>query len=82
MLADRATQHANMGQTDYSGESACTMQGREHGRHSQKSEYDGDMGHNDMGHNDMGHDDNQNCPDMSSYIKKDSIPCWGCSLDY
>jgi hypothetical protein len=23
-----------------------------------------------------------NMPDMSKYIKKDSIPCWGCSLDY
>jgi hypothetical protein len=21
-------------------------------------------------------------PDMSKYIKKDQIPCWGCSLDY
>jgi hypothetical protein len=21
-------------------------------------------------------------PDMSQYIKKDAIPCWGCSLDY
>jgi hypothetical protein len=21
-------------------------------------------------------------PDMSQYIKKDQIPCWGCSLDY
>ena len=21
-------------------------------------------------------------PDMSEYIKKDSIPCWGCALDY
>jgi hypothetical protein len=21
-------------------------------------------------------------PDMSKYIKKDAIPCWGCSLDY
>jgi hypothetical protein len=20
--------------------------------------------------------------DMSKYIKKDSIPCWGCTLDY
>jgi hypothetical protein len=20
--------------------------------------------------------------DMSEYIKKDAIPCWGCSLDY
>jgi len=23
-----------------------------------------------------------NCPDMSNYIKKDSIPCYNCSLDY
>lgn len=23
-----------------------------------------------------------NCPDMDDYIKKDSIPCWGCALDY
>ena len=21
-------------------------------------------------------------PDMSEYIRKDAIPCWGCSLDY
>jgi len=21
-------------------------------------------------------------PDMSNYIKKDKIPCWGCTLDY
>lgn len=21
-------------------------------------------------------------PDMTQYIKKDAIPCWGCSLDY
>jgi len=32
------------------------------------------------------HDDHcgngKHCPDMSNYIKKDSIPCWGCSLDY
>ena len=21
-------------------------------------------------------------PDMTQYVKKDSIPCWGCSLDY
>lgn len=28
------------------------------------------------------HKDGLNCPDMSEYIKKDSIPCWGCALDY
>ena len=21
-------------------------------------------------------------PDMTKYIKKDSIPCWGCNIDY
>jgi hypothetical protein len=21
-------------------------------------------------------------PDMSNYIKKDSIPCWGCNIDF
>ena len=24
----------------------------------------------------------EKCPDMSKYIKKNAIPCWGCSLDY
>lgn len=24
----------------------------------------------------------ESCPDMSKYIKKDEIPCWGCKLDY
>ena len=23
---------------------------------------------------------NPNCPDMRDYIRKDSIPCWGCKL--
>jgi hypothetical protein len=22
----------------------------------------------------------QKCPDMSQYVRKDSIPCWGCKL--
>jgi hypothetical protein len=25
---------------------------------------------------------NAHCPDMSEFIKKKEIPCWGCSLDY
>jgi hypothetical protein len=24
----------------------------------------------------------QSCPDMSQYVRKDSIPCWNCNLDY
>jgi hypothetical protein len=82
LLADRATQHVNRGQMDNgqmdnSAQSASTMQGREYGRHSHKSECDNSDSDNS---NDM--DNGKNCPDMSDYIKKDSIPCWGCSLDY
>ena len=27
-----------------------------------------------------GNNTNPNCPDMRDYIRKDSIPCWGCKL--
>jgi hypothetical protein len=30
----------------------------------------------------QGDEYNCNKPDMSKYIKKDAIPCWGCTLDY
>lgn len=30
----------------------------------------------------QGNEYKQNKHDMSEYIRKDSIPCWGCSLDY
>jgi hypothetical protein len=66
LLADRATQHVTGMGQNEMGHTASTMQGQEYWRHSQKS--DDQMEHN--------------CPDMSGYIKKDSIPCWGCSLDY
>jgi len=88
LLADRATQHVigmgpmgqngmgPMGQNGMGpmgqngmGHTASTMQGQEYGRHSQKSD-------------DQMPSSQQNCADMSDYIKKDSIPCWGCSLDY
>ena len=26
------------------------------------------------------HHDKHQCPDMSQYIRKDAIPCWGCKL--
>ena len=29
-----------------------------------------------------GSERSENDPDMSKYIRKDQIPCWGCSLDY
>jgi hypothetical protein len=34
----------------------------------------------EMGEDEMG--DEIETQDMSKYIKKDEIPCWGCSLDY
>ena len=30
----------------------------------------------------QGQEYNREKCDMSKYIKKDSIPCWGCTLDY
>ena len=35
---------------------------------------------NEMGYDEMGEE--IETQDMSKYIKKDEIPCWGCSLDY
>jgi len=53
---------------------------------------DSSMGDNSMGDNSMGDRCNSNSSDsceqeerhhdMSKYIKKNEIPCWGCSIDY
>jgi len=53
---------------------------------------DNSMGDNSMGDNSMGDRCNSNSSDsceqeerhhdMSKYIKKNEIPCWGCSIDY
>jgi hypothetical protein len=32
--------------------------------------------------NSQGKEYRKSKPDMSQYIKKDSIPCWNCDLDY
>jgi hypothetical protein len=53
---------------------------------------DSSMGNSSMGDSSMGNrcnsDSSDSCDqermhhDMSKYIKKDEIPCWGCSIDY
>ena len=54
--------------------STVSLQGKEYNKYSGKSKSDEDSEQNV--------DDEQCSPDMSKYIKKDEIPCWGCSIDY
>jgi hypothetical protein len=69
-LSSRSTE-VNVPADAISMDSALIQQGREYQNNCYK---------------DQGIDNtNESCPpapDMSKYIKKDKIPCWGCSLDY
>jgi hypothetical protein len=74
ILANRATKQIISGETRHSKDTDATAQGQEYESSCHKdTEYrcpknpDGSC---------------PPVPDMSEYIKKDSIPCWGCSLDY
>jgi hypothetical protein len=74
ILANRATKPIISGETRQSGSTDATAQGQEYESSCYKdTEYrcpknpDGSC---------------PPVPDMSQYIKKDAIPCWGCSLDY
>ena len=74
ILANRATKPIISGETRHSKDTDATAQGQEYESSCHKdTEYrcpknpDGSC---------------PPVPDMSEYIKKDSIPCWGCSLDY
>ena len=74
ILANRATKQIISGETRHSNCTDATAQGQEYESSCHKdTEYrcpknpDGSC---------------PPVPDMSEYIKKDSIPCWGCSLDY
>ena len=94
LLSDRATQHTSQMERGPFGpmDSAAISQGREYSRNSYKSEdsdcEDGSDGPNDgstngpNGYNGFNKPNRQRHHDMSKYIKKDAIPCWGCSLDY
>lgn len=72
MINDKVKESKN----DDSEDTDCTMQGKEYESSSQKK-----------------NDDEYRCPknpdgscppvpDMTQYIKKDAIPCWGCSIQY
>jgi hypothetical protein len=82
LLANRATD-ASMKDTSSNScsNSSSTQQGNEFNKASQKSDGPSDD------------EDSYRCPknpdgscppvpDMTQYIKKDAIPCWGCSVDY
>ena len=62
---------------DDSEESDCTMQGKEYEASSQKNNGEDEYR--------CPKNPDGSCPpipDMTQYIKKDAIPCWGCSIQY
>jgi hypothetical protein len=74
VLANRSTRPIISGETRKSPDTDCTAQGKEYEESCYK-------------------DNETRCPknpdgtcppvpDMTQYIRKDAIPCWGCSLDY
>jgi hypothetical protein len=74
VLANRSTRPIISGETRKSQDTDSTAQGKEYEESCYKdTEYrcpknpDGSC---------------PPVPDMTQYIKKDAIPCWGCSLDY
>ena len=74
ILASRSTKPIISGETRQSNDTDATSQGQEYEDSCHKgTEYrcpknpDGTC---------------PPIPDMTQYIKKDAIPCWGCSLDY
>jgi hypothetical protein len=61
-------------------DSSSTQQGNEFNKASQKCDGPSDEDSYRCPKNPDG-----SCPpvpDMTQYIKKDAIPCWGCSVDY
>jgi hypothetical protein len=71
MLAQRATQPVTDSSTcKQPSTSNSTAQGKEYSSSSQKTSDDSCT------------PECPSMPDMSKYIKKDAIPCWGCSIDY
>lgn len=60
---------------DYSEDTECTMQGKEYESKKNYGEEEYRCPNNPDG----------SCPpipDMTNYIKKDEIPCWGCNIQY
>jgi hypothetical protein len=80
LLASRSTDSSVIDKTSSSySKSSSTQQGNEFNKASQKCESDDEDSYRCPKNPDG------SCPpvpDMSQYIKKDAIPCWGCSVDY
>jgi hypothetical protein len=84
ILANRMTtpmmkekENDKMFSDDDSEESDCTMQGKEYEASSQKNNGEDEYR--------CPKNPDGSCPpvpDMTKYIKKDAIPCWGCSIQY
>ena len=75
LLASRSTEPVHGGKISHSS-SASISQGNEYNKASiKKSDSSCEDDEVDPPYN-------NSCPDMSQYIKKDSIPCAGCNLDY
>lgn len=73
LISKRALEHVKDQEDDYDDEdeSDSTAQGRDYKKNSFKSE-------------DACSADSKCDPlvDMTKYIRKDQIPCWGCNIDY
>ena len=82
LLANRSTDASVIDKTtSTSSTSSSTQQGNEFNKASQKC----DGPSNDEDSYRCPKNPDGSCPplpDMSQYIKKDAIPCWGCSVDY
>lgn len=74
LISHRSTDQIISGETRKSKPSDATAQGKEYSKSCYKGTDESCPSY-----------PNGTCPplpDMSQYIKKDAIPCWGCSLDY
>jgi hypothetical protein len=82
LLANRSTDASVIDKTtSTSSTSSSTQQGNEFNKASQKC--DGPSSDEDSYRCPKNPDGScPPVPDMTQYIKKDAIPCWGCSVDY
>ena len=76
LLANRLTTPLTKDRS-YCDESTSTEQGKEYEYNCHKDKKD-----NCYKDDHYSKKSEESCPDMSKYIKKDEIPCWGCKLDY
>jgi hypothetical protein len=80
LLASRSMDASMKDTSSSNSKSSSTQQGNEFNKTSQKCDDSSDEDSYRCPKNPDG-----SCPpvpDMTQYIKKDAIPCWGCSVDY